>query len=111
MEALQRRLLASGITADDLARVEHEAGRAGVAAPFLKESGERARQLWRQAFDLLMQLEALERAVASALQDIGRDPTALNALSQLKTERDHLRRLLNSDWAHGDGEAPPVLPH
>jgi DNA primase len=110
MEALQRRLLASGITREDLERVEHDAGRAGVAAPFLKESGERARELWRQAFDLMMQLEALERAVEAALQDISRDPSTLNALGPLKAERDHLRRLINSDWAAGE-EGAPVLPH
>lgn len=110
MSTLERRLLASGITAEDLARVAREAERAGVAAPFLKATGARARELWRQAFELLMQLEALERAVEGALQDISRDPSALTSLSQLKTERDHLRRLLNSDWANGDGEIP-VLPH
>lgn len=111
MDALERRLLASGVTKDDLARVEREAGRAGVAAPFLKESGERARQLWRQAFDLLMQLEALERAVESALQDVSRDPTALNTLGPLKAERDHLRRLINTDWTLDEAAPPTVLPH
>jgi DNA primase len=110
MDALQRRLLAAGVTAEDLARVEQEAGRAGVAAPFLKASGEQARQLWRQAFDLMMQLEALERAVEAAVQDVARDPAALGALSPLKAERDYLRRLLNSDWASGD-DRPAVLPH
>jgi DNA primase len=110
MDALQRRLLASGITPDDLARVEQAAGRAGVAAPFLKETGERARVLWRQAFDLLMQLEALERAVEGALQDIGRDASALSTLGPLKTERDHLRRLINTDWTQEEG-AVTVLPH
>lgn len=110
MDALQRRLLAAGVTPEDLARVEREAGRAGVAAPFLKASGEQARLLWRQAFDLLMQLEALERAVETALQDVTRDPSALNTLGPLKTERDHLRRLLNSDWTQEDGGGT-VLPH
>lgn len=110
MDALQRRLLASGITPDDLARIERAAGRAGVAAPFLKQTGEQARLLWRQAFDLLMQLEALERAVEGALQDIGRDASALSTLGPLKTERDHLRRLINSDWTQEEG-AVTVLPH
>ncbi len=110
MEAMQRRLTASGITPDDLARVEREAARAGVAAPFLKESGERARELWRQAFDLLMQLESLERAVESAARDLSRDQDASTLIS-LKAERDHLRRLINSDWAHGGEDARPVLPH
>ncbi|WP_430424630.1 DNA primase [Phenylobacterium sp.] len=111
MDALYRRLLASGVTKADLDRVEREAGRAGVSAPFLKESGVRARILWRQAFDLLMQLEALERAVETALQDVGRDPSALNTLGPLKAERDHLRRLINSDWTQDEMAPPTVLPH
>ncbi|MBL8769958.1 MAG: DNA primase [Phenylobacterium sp.] len=110
LEALQRRLLASGIAPEDLARVERESQRAGVAAPFLKESGARARQLWRQAFDLLMQLESLERAVEAAARDLDRDRDATTLMS-LKAERDHLRRLINSDWANGDEAATPVLPH
>ena len=57
-----------------------------------------------------MQLEALERAVETALQDVTRDPSALNTLGPLKTERDHLRRLLNSDWTKDDGGGT-VLPH
>ncbi|MFZ5721708.1 MAG: DNA primase [Pseudomonadota bacterium] len=109
MEGLQRRLEASGIDREELARVEREAGRAGVSAPFLRENGDRARQLWRQAFDLLMQLESLERAVEAAARDLDRDRDATTLIS-LKAERDHLRRLLNSDWAHG-GEDAPVLPH
>jgi DNA primase len=110
MEATQRRLLASGISADDLKRVERDAERAGVAAPFLKESGELARQLWRQAFDLLMQLESLERAVEAAARDLLRDQDATTLIS-LKTERDHLRRLINSDWTQDEGGLPVVLPH
>ncbi|HEY0651360.1 toprim domain-containing protein, partial [Phenylobacterium sp.] len=104
-----RRLQAKGFGPDDLARLEREAVRAGVSAPFLNETGERARVLWRQAFDLLMQLESLERAVASAAQDLGRDRDA-TTLNTLKAERDHLRKLIHSDWAHGD-ESAPVLPH
>ena len=90
--------------------MERQAGRAGVAAPYLKASGEQARVLWRQAFDLLMQLEALERAVETALQDVTRDPSALTTLGPLKTERDHLRRLINTDWTKEDGVGQ-VLPH
>jgi hypothetical protein len=32
------------------------------------------------------------------------------ALNGLKAERDHLRKLINTDWAHG-GESAVVLPH
>jgi DNA primase len=102
---------ARGVDPQVMRQLEQDAGRAGVSAPFLRETGERARDLWRQAFDLLMQLESLERAVEAAARDLARDedfPTLLN----LKAERDQLRRLLNSDWANGGDEAvPPVLPH
>lgn len=109
MDASLRRLQAKGFGPADFARLQKEAERAGVSAPFLKETGERARQLWRQAFELLMQLESLERAVAAAAQDLSRDQD-VTALNSLKAERDQLRKLLKSDWANGeDGGA--VLPH
>ena len=87
-----------------------DAGRAGVSAPFLAATGERARDLWRQAFDLLMQLESLERAVEAAARDLDRDRDS-STLNSLKTERDHLRKLLNSDWSHPEDARSPVLPH
>ena len=110
MDASLRRLQAKGFGPADFAQLEQEARRAGVSAPFLQETGERARILWRQAFDLLMQLESLERAVAAAAQDLGRDRDA-TTLNSLKAERDQLRRLLKSDWAHGGEDGAPVLPH
>jgi DNA primase len=112
-DAALRRLQAHGFGPDDLERLKRDASRAGVSAPFLDPGAARdhARTLWRQAFDLLMQLESLERAVEAALVDIGRDPGALATLGPLKAERDHLRKLLNSDWAHGEGGAHAVLPH
>ena len=74
------------------------------------QAGERARELWRQAFDLLMQLEGLERAVEAAAQDLDRDHDSAAFIS-LKTERDTLRKRLNSDWAHPEEAVRPVLPH
>jgi DNA primase len=103
-------LQSRGFDAGLVKQLEHDARRAGVAAPFLAETGERARELWRQAFDLLMRLEALERAVAAAAQDLDRDKDASTLLT-LKAERDHLRKLINSDWANGEDAAHPVLPH
>ena len=102
-------VLMRGFNPETLAMLERDAGRAGVAAPFLRETGERARELWRQAFDLLMNLEALERAVEAATRDLDRDRDS-STLVSLKTERDHLRRLVNSDWANPDADNP-VLPH
>ncbi|MBS0360363.1 MAG: DNA primase [Proteobacteria bacterium] len=109
-EVALRHLQARGFSAEMLSDLERDAARAGVAAPFLRETGERARDLWRQAFDLLMQLESLERAVEAATRDLDRDRDA-STLVNLKTERDHLRKLIKSDWSHPEAEAQPVLPH
>ena len=102
-------LVARGFNPDTLALLEADARRAGVSAPFLQAQGERARELWRQAFDLLMQLESLERAVEAAARDLDRDQDS-STLFSLKAERDQLSRLLASDWSHPDADAP-VLPH
>ena len=109
MDAALRRLEAQGIGADVMAALNRDARRAGVSAPFLEATGERARDLWRQAYDLLMQLEGLERAVEAAARDLPRDQDSQSLMS-LKAERDQLRRLLNSDWANDEPEGP-VLPH
>ena len=107
-----RRLRSRGVADEVLVKLERDASRAGVAAPFLDPTAarERVRALWREAFELLMKLEALERAVESTLGDMGRDPSASAALMTLKAERDHLRKLVNSDWANPEG-AKPTLPH
>jgi DNA primase len=109
-DAMVRHLASRGFATDMIPTLEQDARRAGVSAPFLQETGERARDLWRQAFDLLMQLESLERAVESAARDLDRDQDA-STLVSLKTERDHLRKLLASDWSHPDEVAAVVLPH
>jgi DNA primase len=109
-DAVLRRLKSRGVPDEDIARVDRDASRAGVAAPFLTEaSPERVRELWRQAYDLLMQLESLERAVETAARDLERDQDSESFLA-LKTQRDHYRRLINSDWLNGD-EDVPALPH
>ena len=108
-DVVLRRLTARGLDERMLAKLQKDASRAGVSAPFLTATGTRARQLWRQAFDLLMQLESLERAVEASARDLDRDhdfPT----LVSLKTERDTLRKLINTDWANPDADTP-VLPH
>jgi DNA primase len=109
-DAAIRELGARGFGPASLAVLEEDARRAGVSAPFLEATGERARDLWRQAFDLLMQLEALERAVEAAARDIDRDHDSSTLIS-LKTERDLLRKLVASDWAHPEEATSPVLPH
>jgi DNA primase len=109
-DAALRHLDSRGFGPANLAILEEDARRAGVAAPFLQATGERARDLWRQAFDLLMQLESLERAVEAAARDLDRDHDSSTLIS-LKTERDHLRKLVASDWSHPEEAATPVLPH
>jgi DNA primase len=110
-DASLRRLKARGLDEALIARLNQDARRAGVSAPFLDPAAarDRARDLWRQAFDLLMQLESLERAVETAVRDLPRDQDSSTLLT-LKAERDTLRRLINSDWS---AEMPeePVLPH
>jgi len=117
-ELVRRRYEADGLELDGalqargfepamLALLEEDARRAGVSAPFLQASGEQARELWRQAFDLMMQLESLERAVETAARNLDRDSSTLVSL---KTERDKLRKLVNSDWAHPE-EITAILPH
>jgi DNA primase len=103
-------LQARGFDPAMLTLLEQDARRAGVSAPFLQATGERARDLWRQAFDLLMQLEALERAVEAAARDLDRDHDSSTLIS-LKTERDLLRKLITTDWSHPEEVATPVLPH
>jgi DNA primase len=109
-DALVRHLASRGFNAEMIPALEQDARRAGVSAPFLQATGERARELWRQAFDLLMQLESLERAVEAAARDLDRDRDS-STLTSLKTERDQLRKLIASDWSHPDQADALVLPH
>jgi DNA primase len=106
-DAAVRHLHTRGFVPEDFTRLERDAQRAGLSAPFLTETGERARDLWRQAFDLLMQLESLERAVEGAAQDLARDQDSATLMT-LKGERDQLRRLLNSDWANENVAESPL---
>jgi DNA primase len=108
-DASLRHLQSRGFSAEALQALERDARRAGVAAPFLEATGERARVLWRQAYDLLMELEALERAVESAVRDLDRDRDSSTLIS-LKSDRDQKRRLITSDWSNETPEEP-VLPH
>ena len=108
-DAALRHLDARGFGAPMMALLEQDARRAGVSAPFLQATGARARDLWRQAYDLLMDLESLERAVETAARDLDRDHDSSTLIS-LKADRDLKRRLINSDWSNPDDDHP-VLPH
>jgi DNA primase len=99
-ELVLRRLEVRGFDALALEHLRRVANRAGVSAPFLDPNTprDRARMLWSEAFDLLMRLEALERAVAGAKDDLYNDQDT-SSLIRLKTERDLLKRLIDSgDW-------------
>ena len=54
-----------------------------------------ARALWNRAFNALMELESLERAVEAAKLDAGLDGD-FETLKRLKAERDTLARAIGS---------------
>jgi DNA primase len=92
--ALRRHLAQSGH--DALVReVEKAAAKSG--APFLAANAPlaEARIRWSQAFDASTRVAALERALASAKSDAHRGFDA-SAFTQLKAERDALRRAIKT---------------
>ena len=102
--ALRRRLAAHGYDEtvfDRLARAA-QATKAAFLAPNI--SPQEAEQLWARAFDALMELGALERAVDLAKEDLARDADSAT-LMKLKLERDLLARAISSGeiW---DSSAP-----
>jgi len=100
-DVIKTRLALRGFDDEAFRRLIHHASFAGVGAPFLQPdlSLERVRELWSQAFDLLMDLQALERALAGAKEDMVRDNDS-STLFKLKLDRDLLKRKLESgSWA------------
>lgn len=96
---LRGRLESKGL-GDVLARLARAA--AHSRAPFLeaeREAEERA-ALWARAFEALRQLQALERALVMAKQDLASDPDTL-AFRRLKGERDAWRREVRGGGAFG----------
>ena len=92
------RLASIGYDAGALALLERSA--AGVRALDVTHSAaqnpeEAIRVLWSQAFDLLIRLTALERAVDDAKTDLV-DDSDFQTLLRLKTERDAVKRLIDS---------------
>jgi len=95
---LRGRLASIGYDAGVLALLERSA--AGVRALDVTHSAaqnpeEAIRVLWSQAFDLLIRLTALERAVDDAKTDLV-DESDFQTLLRLKTERDAVKRLIDS---------------
>jgi DNA primase len=101
--ALRRHLAQSGH--DALMReVEKAAAKSG--APFLAANAPlaEARIRWSQAFDASTRVAALERALASAKSDAHRGFDA-SAFTQLKAERDALRRAIKTGTIWEDSAA------
>lgn len=95
---LRGRLASAGYDNGVLALLERSAS--GVKALDVAHSAasnpeEAIRILWSQAFDLLIRLTALERAVDDAKTDLA-DESDLQTLMRLKTERDAVKRLIES---------------
>ncbi len=99
-DTVMRRLAAKGLDArlfDQLSKAADMAN-AAFRDPALSEP--QARLLWAAAYDALLALDALERAVDQAKQDIDRDHD-FATLSKLKIERDALSRAISmGEWVH-----------
>jgi DNA primase len=92
------RLASVGYDATALAALERSAAHVkalDVAHSAAQSPEEAIRGLWSQAFDLLLRLTALERAVDDAKTDLV-DDTDFQTLLRLKTERDAVKRLIDS---------------
>ena len=81
---------------------------ARLDAPFLRDGVpiEEVRALWSQAFDALIRITALERAVSDAKIDAERDGD-FSALFRLKSERDAERRAVRDGTAFASAGSTP----
>jgi DNA primase len=105
--AVRHRLHARGYDDSVFDQIASAARKARAAFLERDVTPEQAHRLWTRAYELLMDLEALERAVAAAVNDSARDPD-YKTLSRLKTERDALKRRVDrGDWLD---EAEPAHP-
>jgi DNA primase len=106
--SVRRRLEARGFGEDVFQQLARTAKAAGAAFLTVDMDPVTARRLWSLAFDLLVKLETLERAVEGAKQDLERDNDS-STLIRLKTERDLLKRLVDSGAWSDEAEAAPWL--
>jgi DNA primase len=102
--SVRRRLEARGFGEDVFQQLGRTARAAGAAFLQADLDPVTARRLWSLAFDLLTKLETLERAVDGAKQDLERDNDS-STLMRLKTERDLLKRLVDSGGWTDEAEA------
>ncbi|AZS20266.1 MULTISPECIES: DNA primase [unclassified Caulobacter] len=95
---LKGRLASAGYDEGVLSSLERAAAHVkalDVAQSAAQSPEEAIRGLWSQAFDLLLRLTALERAVDDAKTDLA-DESDFQTLLRLKTERDAVKRLIES---------------
>lgn len=95
---LKGRLASAGYDDSVLSSLERAAAHVkalDVAQSAAQSPEEAIRGLWSQAFDLLLRLTALERAVDDAKTDLA-DESDFQTLLRLKTERDAVKRLIES---------------
>jgi len=100
VDLVRKRIATRGFDDRELGELERTASKAHRL--FVAEALESdLRTMWSHAFDLLLQVEALERAVAQAKEDMIRDRDS-STLIKLKTERDAVRRLIDTGaWMEG----------
>jgi DNA primase len=108
-EALTRHLASRGF-GDLLSEIDKAALNAG--APFLKQdvSPKDARSQWSHAFDGLIRMAALERALLAAKSGLGSGDVANGSdaasFMRLKLERDALRRAIKTGSLWTDDDTP-----
>lgn len=99
-ETVRRRLAATGLDGDVFDRLARAAKKAGASFLVSTVEHDEAQALWSRAYDLLVRVEALERALSGAKADMERDADS-STLMKLKAERDLARRALESGaWQH-----------
>ncbi len=102
--SVRRRLSARGVEDSVFDQLQRAAGRARAAFMDPALAPAEARALWTRAFDALMELESLERAVDLAKQDVDRDGD-FATLKRLKADRDLLSRAIGSGELWGPSTA------
>jgi DNA primase len=93
--SVRRRLASRGVDETIFDQLERAAVRARAAFMAPEIPIAEARILWTRAFDALMELESLERAVETAKQDVDRDGD-FATLKRLKADRDGLARAIGA---------------
>jgi DNA primase len=99
--SLARHLAAKGF-GELLGEIDKAASKSG--APFLKEDvpPDAARFHWSQAFEVLVRMAALERAMSAAKAEPD-EATSVAAFMRLKVERDALKRAIKTGTVWADG--------